>query len=196
MVVAGIATRMLRPVDPKYLVIDSANDTKLPLSSLARVFIVCVDNSAASASAFAWALAQATPGLDMMVPLAVVDQKITEVPRLLHRFVMAAKDKGVFVTPLFSPSSNVGSALAAVARAKNPYCVALGKGHRSELAEFLVGALRQVPVVAFVQADDKLTLKPYDEVAVRTDVTWDQLINTDGSIYEAYSKHNQQRTMK
>ncbi len=193
--VAGIATRMLRPVDPKFLVIDhgTSSDTKLPLSSLARVFIVCVDASPASVSAYAWALSQATPGLDMMIPLAIVDRQITEVPRLLHKYVMAAKEKGIFVTPLFSPSNNVGSALAAVVRAKNPYCVVLGKGERSQLAEFIVGAVKQVPVVAFVQADEKLTLKDYEEVAVRTDVTWEQLIATDGSIYEAHSKHNVQK---
>jgi hypothetical protein len=126
-----------------------------------------------------------------MVPLAVVDRKITELPALLHRYVMSAKEKGVFVTPLFSPSENVGSALAAVVRAKDPYCVVLGKSSRSELAEFIVGALSKVPVVAFVQADEKLTLKQYDDVAVRSDVTWDELISTDGSIYQAYSKHNQ-----
>ena len=126
----------------------------------------------------------------MIMPLAIVQSKLPEVPKLLHRFVMAAKEKGLFVTPLFSPSSNVGTTLAAVVRAKKPYAVVVGKGQRSELASFLVGEVKQVPLLAFVQESEHFVLKQYEEQAVRSDVTWSELINTDGSIYEAFSKHN------
>jgi hypothetical protein len=189
MTVAGIATLMLRPVAAKFLVVDHGDKSaSLPASKIERTILVCVDDSAASKSAYAWALAQAKPGKDMMMPIAVVPLKIQEVPKLLHPFVQAAKEKGVFVTPLFCPSNNLGEALTAVILAKNPNVVVLGKRDgRSQLAAHLIERIR-TPIVALVEESPDWTIREYDQLQVRNNVDWNEL--KSGELYEAKSKHN------
>ncbi len=188
MMIAGIATLMLRPVASKFLVVDTG-DTKtiIPSSKLGRTILVCVDDSSASQSAYAWALSQAVPGRDMMLPVAMVQNQIQQVPKLLHRYVQAAKEKGVYVTPLFCPSLQLGDALAAVIRAKKPDVVVLGKRDgRSQLAAHLLEQVN-APIVALVAESLDWSIKEYDNQDVRMNVDWNQL---ESDVYEAKSKHN------
>lgn len=68
MTIAGVATLMLRPVAAKFLVVDHGDKSVvLPATRIERTILVCVDDSKASKSAYAWALAQARPGKDMML---------------------------------------------------------------------------------------------------------------------------------
>ena len=178
--VAAVAATLLRPVNERFMVLDTPEKLQgqvLPLAYSGNVYVVAVDGSDSSYSAFSWALSQVQPGVDTLIPFAVLeDTKMDDAAKLLHRYVESAKAKQVKVRPMFCPTTAVGAALTQVCRQLKPHALILGRNpNHTELAAYL-SRFSTAPLTVFVSATDTLSLNRFDDVPVSS-INWNQMDN-------------------
>ena len=177
---AAVSATMLGPVNDRFKIIDSPEKEKeqvLPVSDSGHVYVVAVDGSLASESAFAWALTQVNPEKDTLVPFAVVSEADMEnATALLHRHHRAAERLGVETRLMFCPTSAVGPALSQVCRQLKPHALIVGKSHEHpELANYLSKYATATDLLVFVAATPRMALEPFDDVPVAKNVDWSQV---------------------